>query len=140
MPRPTAIDDARLRVARDAEAAEPDRPHRPHPPRAPNPARAARRAVTLVLLTLVAPGAAQVAAGNRRVGVVALRVWAGVLGSVAIVGLGWLVARGAVLAVFTQPMALSLLGVLLLLLGLAWPVLVVDAWRLGVDPHLPTTA
>jgi LCP family protein required for cell wall assembly len=140
MPRPTAIDDARLRVARDAEAAEPDRPHRPHPPRAPNPARAARRAVTLVLLTLVAPGAAQVAAGNRRVGVVALRVWAGVLGSVAIVGLSWLVARGAVLAVFTQPMVLSLLGVLLLLLGLAWPVLVVDAWRLGVDPHMPTTA
>jgi len=137
MSRPTAIDDARLRVARDPGAEEPDRPH---PPRPPDPARAARRAVTLVLLTLVAPGTAQLAAGNRRVGTVALRVWAGLLGSVALVGLGWLVARGAVLAVFTLPTVLSLVGALLLLLGLAWPVLVVDAWRLGVDPHLPTTA
>lgn len=140
MSRPTAIDDARLRVAREPGADELDGQPRPPRPRRPDPARSARRAVTLVLLTLLAPGAAQVAAGNRRVGSVALRVWAGLLGFVAVVGLGWLVARGAVLAVFTQPTVLSLVGVLLLVLGLAWPVLVVDAWRLGVDPHMPTTA
>jgi len=124
MSRPTVIDDARLRVASDPAADDAERPSRPHP-RPPDPARAVRRAVTLVLLTLVAPGAAQVAAGNRRVGTVALRVWAGLLGSVVLVGLGWVVARGAVLAVFTLPTVLSLLGVLLILppaiyLGVSW--------------------
>src|SRR6478752_4109921 len=35
-----------------------------------------RRAVALMLMTLVLPGSAQLVAGNRRVGLVALRIWA----------------------------------------------------------------
>ena len=38
-----------------------------------------RRAVALMLMTLVLPGSAQLVAGNRRVGIVALRIWAGLL-------------------------------------------------------------
>jgi polyisoprenyl-teichoic acid--peptidoglycan teichoic acid transferase len=102
----------------------------------PDPAVATRRAVTLVVLSLVMPGLAQYTRGNRRVGLVALRIWAGVVGFVLLVALLWVLARGVVLAVFTLPTVLSLLGVLLIVAGIAWPVLVVDAWRLGVDPAM----
>src|SRR3712207_516321 len=34
-----------------------------------------RRAVALMLMTLVLPGSAQLVAGNRRIGLVALRTW-----------------------------------------------------------------
>ena len=49
------------------------------PPRTPVAERAARirfrRALSLMAMTLVAPGSAQLAAGNRRVGRIALRLW-----------------------------------------------------------------
>lgn len=38
-----------------------------------------RRGVTLLAMTLVLPGSAQLVAGNRRIGRIALRVWAGVM-------------------------------------------------------------
>ena len=38
-----------------------------------------RRALSLMVMTLVAPGSAQLAAGNRRVGLIALRIWVGLL-------------------------------------------------------------
>src|SRR4051794_19891491 len=47
-----------------------------------------RRAVTLMLMTLVLPGSAQLVAGNRRTGLIALRTWAVLL----VVGDGVLVA------------------------------------------------
>src|SRR5690242_3107842 len=37
-----------------------------------------RRAVILMLMTLVLPGSAQLVAGNKRVGRIALRIWGGV--------------------------------------------------------------
>jgi LCP family protein required for cell wall assembly len=130
MPRPIALDAAR--PGEDAGGTCDPSGHRP------DPAVATRRAVSLVVLTLVAPGVAQYTRGNRRVGAVALRVWGGVVVFTALVALLWVLARGVVLAVFTLPTVLSLLAVLLLAGGLAWPVLVVDAWRLGVDPAMPT--
>src|SRR5689334_17001267 len=51
-----------------------------------------RRAVTLVLMTLLVPGSAQLVAGNRRVGRIALRVWLasiGTLVAVVVLGLMW---------------------------------------------------
>ena len=44
-----------------------------------------RRAMSLMVMTLVAPGSAQLLAGNRRVGLIALRIWVALLalGSVA---------------------------------------------------------
>jgi LCP family protein required for cell wall assembly len=99
-----------------------------------------RRAVTLLLLTLVAPGSAQLAAGNDRlagIGRTLLRLWGVIVGLAVLVGVLWLISRGIVLAVFTLPTVLALLGVLLIVGGLIWPVLVVDAWRLGQHPSLP---
>ena len=36
-----------------------------------------RRALMLMTMTLVVPGSAQLSAGNRQVGLVALRIWLG---------------------------------------------------------------
>src|SRR5689334_11125087 len=51
--------------------------------RAPTGVRAARvryrRALMLMVMTLVVPGSAQLAAGNRRVGRIATRIWAALL-------------------------------------------------------------
>jgi LCP family protein required for cell wall assembly len=135
MSRPTTLGEVRPEEAtreRQVHQAPERHVHRP------DPGVATRRAVTLILLTLVAPGAAQYTRGNRRVGRVALRVWVAVLCLAGLVVLLWFLARGAVLAVFTLPTVLSLVGVLLMAGGLLWPVLVVDAWRLGVDPAMPT--
>jgi hypothetical protein len=135
MSRPTTLRE--VRPGEDtAGGPEGDR-HDRHAPR-PAPAVATRRAVTLVVLTLLVPGLAQYARGNRRVGLVALRIWAGAAGLALVVGLLWVLARGVVLTVFTLPTVLALLGVLVMAAGLLWPLLVVDAWRLGVDPAMPT--
>lgn len=90
-----------------------------------------RRATTLLLMTLVLPGSAQLVAGNRRTGWIALRVF------------GALVATGAVLLVLTaiwpflaltlgtSPFWLGLLRLVLIAAALGWALLFVDAWRLG---------
>ena len=38
-----------------------------------------RRAIALMAMTLVAPGSAQLVAGNRKIGRIALRIWLGSL-------------------------------------------------------------
>ncbi len=92
-----------------------------------------RRSVALLLMTLVLPGSAQLVAGNKRWGRLALRV------------LGLLVFTGFVLLIVAKfwPVELSALlfdaTVLNVLRGLlvaaavGWAVLFVDAWRIG-DP------
>ncbi|QZY30004.1 LCP family protein [Nocardioides coralli] len=112
------------------------------PPAAPGPyrrrpadERAARvrfrRAVALMLMTLVLPGSAQLVAGNRDVGRIAMRVWFGlVLGAVLTLAAVliwpvfafWLVSSTTVLA-------LVRFGLIALALG--WAALFVDAWRIG---------
>ena len=99
--------------------------------------RGRRRAVTLLALTVVLPGTAQIAAGNRRLGRFGLRVWLGMWGAVLLVLLLGLVSRTAALTVLTHRW--TLLVVQLALLGFAalWAVLLVDAWRLGRPDRLP---
>jgi LCP family protein required for cell wall assembly len=99
-----------------------------------------RRAVTLLLLTVLVPGSAQIAAGNRRVGRLAIRVWGALVATVLLLAAGWVVAPGAVLRLGTSPVVLALLAVLLVVLGLIWPALTVDAWRLGEPRRLPAGA
>jgi polyisoprenyl-teichoic acid--peptidoglycan teichoic acid transferase len=123
----------------------PDRP-RPTAPAAPaapqrarTPAddRAARvrfrRAMTLMLMTLVAPGSAQLVAGNRTVGKVALRI-AGTLLVVVLAtvltGLAW---HGFVFSLASDTVALAAVRLGLMLLAVGWAALLMDAWRLG-DP------
>ena len=94
-------------------------------------------AVFLVLLTLLVPGSAQLAAGNRAVGRVVLRVWLGVAALVVLTAALWLANRTIVLHLATSPLLLMLMAVALFVAAFVWPVLVVDAWRLGRPMLLP---
>lgn len=90
-----------------------------------------RRAIALMLMTLVLPGSAQLVAGHRQIGRVAMRTWfLLVLGGIAAVLTAvlwrpfgfWLVSDTSVLAALR-------FGLIVLALG--WAFLIVDAWRIG---------
>jgi LCP family protein required for cell wall assembly len=90
-----------------------------------------RRALALMAMTLVLPGSAQLACGNKRVGRTALRIWCALLiaGAACLVGAAvhhelafWLVSDLA---------ALQTVRFALMALAIAWAVLFFDAWRLG---------
>jgi len=108
----------------------------PPPPRGPQGDVALsrvrfRRAVTLVLMTLVVPGSAQLVAGNRRVGRIALRVWLGSVGTlIAVVALG-LMWHGLIYFLASNTFMLGLFRLLLCALAVGWAALFLDAWRLG---------
>jgi LCP family protein required for cell wall assembly len=95
-----------------------------------------RRGLALLLMTLVLPGSAQVAAGNRRLGRAAMRVWAGFWAAAVLAGLFVLVARSATITAITAPGTLRVLQVLLVLLGIGWALLFLDAWRVSRPPEL----
>jgi LCP family protein required for cell wall assembly len=102
---------------------------------APDPASRVRlrRAVTLMLMTLVLPGSAQVAAGSKRVGRLAIRVFLGVLavtGLVVGISLLW---HGFAFWLFSKTFVLGVLRLGLCVLAVGWGLLFIDAWRLG-DP------
>jgi polyisoprenyl-teichoic acid--peptidoglycan teichoic acid transferase len=90
-----------------------------------------RRAMSLMVLTLVAPGSAQLLAGNRRIGLVALRIWVGlvVLGLVGLVAV--LMDRDLVYRMAFDATLLLFVRIGLLLGAIAWAALFIDAWRLG---------
>ncbi len=111
----------------------------PHHLRARGAHASLRRGLVLLGMTCVLPGSAQLVAGHRSVGLLALRVWAGLWAALlAFAGLA-LVARGAALAVLSAGATWSLLQALMVLLGVAWVVLLVDAWRIArpIDMHRP---
>lgn len=90
-----------------------------------------RRAVTLMLMTLVIPGSAQLVAGRRQVGRIALRIWLLLLGSTVLVVLLGLVWHGFVFWLMSNTLLLGLVRFTLLALAVGWAVLFLDAWRLG---------
>lgn len=92
-----------------------------------------RRSLTLLLMTLLAPGSAQVVAGNRRVGRFALRTWCGLLVVALLLGIGGLLERTWLLTLGTNTTLLLLVRLGLFVLAVAWVLLLTDAWRLG-DP------
>ncbi len=96
-----------------------------------------RRALVLLVMTVVVPGSAQIAAGDRRVGRIALRVW---LGLVAVTALGLLVAflsRSLFLSLVLDQRVLFLGRWIITAVAIAWVVLLLDAWRLGMPLRLP---
>jgi polyisoprenyl-teichoic acid--peptidoglycan teichoic acid transferase len=121
----------------EAGARLPDPPSRGRPDRVERDARLRRRrAFALVLMTLVLPGSAQVAAGNRRVGRVALRTWL-VLWTVAVgCGVVFLVDRSLMLGLLGRAWFLALVEGVLLGVAAVWAVLFVDAWRLARPARL----
>jgi LCP family protein required for cell wall assembly len=92
-----------------------------------------RRAVVLMLMTLVLPGSAQLAAGRKETGRLALRIWLGLIALVAVLfGLG-LVFGSFVFWLLSNTFVLGVVRVLLMVMAVGWAYLFVDAWRLG-DP------
>ncbi|HEX6246434.1 MAG TPA: LCP family protein [Nocardioidaceae bacterium] len=90
-----------------------------------------RRAVTLMLMTLVIPGSAQLVAGNKQVGRVALRIWLALIATAVAVVLLGLVWHGFAFWLVSNTVVLGLVRLLLFVLALGWAGLFVDAWRLG---------
>lgn len=92
---------------------------------------AIRRGIVLVLMTLVIPGSAQVAAGNRRLGRIALRVWLSLIALVIVAAVAAVVARPFLISLYANPITLRVLQGAILVLGVAWALLMVDAWRIA---------
>ena len=90
-----------------------------------------RRALTLLLMTLLLPGSAQLVAGRKDVGRIAIRAWLSVVGALVLVVLVGLVWSGFVLWLFSSTFVLGVIRLGLFVLALAWAALFVDAWRLG---------
>ncbi len=90
-----------------------------------------RRAVALMLMTLVLPGSAQLVAGNKQVGRIALRIFLSVAGLAVFVFLLASVWQWFALKFFTSGIVLSTIRFGLMVLAIGWAGLFVDAWRLG---------
>ncbi len=113
-----------------------DQPATPPPAQVRSEKVKLRRGLTFVAMTLVLPGSAQLAAGNRKVGRIALRVWL-VLWALIVLGvvlaLTW---RSALITLLALPPTLPLLQGLLVVLAVGWAGLFVDAWRISRPPEL----
>ena len=90
-----------------------------------------RRAVALMLMTLVLPGSAQIVAGNRRVGWIALRIWAVLLVALVATLVSGLFWHGLFFQLAFDTGALLWLRLLLTALAIGWALLFFDAWRIG---------
>jgi LCP family protein required for cell wall assembly len=90
-----------------------------------------RRALMLMAMTLVVPGSAQLAAGNRQVGQVAVRIWLGLVAFVVLsIPIG-LMSHSYVFWLASDTALLQVFRLLLMVLAAGWAGLLVDAWRLG---------
>lgn len=87
-----------------------------------------RRGLTMVAMTVVVPGSAQLAAGNRRIGRWGVRVWLALVTATILALLGVLLARNLLLGIFTTGWVLWLGSWVVLALGLFWAFLFVNAW------------
>ncbi|HET9860677.1 MAG TPA: LCP family protein [Nocardioidaceae bacterium] len=90
-----------------------------------------RRAVTLMMMTLVVPGSAQLVAGRKQVGRIALRVWLGLVAALVLVVLIGLVWSGFIFWLLSNTFMLGVVRLVLFALAIGWAGLLVDAWRLG---------
>lgn len=93
-----------------------------------------RRSLLLVLGSVVAPGSAQLIAGNRRFGKIALGIWLGIVGIVGLIL--WRVPLTDVARWAVNPFLLTTFKMLAIALAIGWIVVIVDAWRLGHPPGL----
>ncbi len=90
-----------------------------------------RRALSLMAMTLVAPGSAQLTAGNRRVGQIALRIWLGLLTLALLTLAAVVVHRELAFWIVSNASLLLVLRLGLLAGAVAWAALFMDAWRIG---------
>lgn len=90
-----------------------------------------RRALTLMAFTLVVPGSAQLVAGNRDIGRLAIRVWLATLAVVAYLGIRLAIDRTYAVTLTFSPTFLLVLRLYLIAGAIAWAALFIDAWRIG---------
>lgn len=95
-----------------------------------------RRGLTFLLMTLVLPGSAQMAAGSKRIGRFALRTWAVLVGAVLATAVLALVWRSGFITLMSSQLPLRILQVLLMVVGICWAGLLIDAWRISRPPEL----
>ncbi len=90
-----------------------------------------RRALALMVMTLLVPGSAQLAAGNRKVGLAALRTWLAALVAGVLLLLVSLVHRQFLFDLAFDTTLLQLFRLVLIAGAIGWAFLLVDAWRIG---------
>ncbi|WLQ05205.1 LCP family protein [Arthrobacter oryzae] len=100
-----------------------------NPANAPAPVRT-KRAFVLLLLTLLVPGSAQIVAGDRKLGRIALRVTLAVWGLLIVALVLLLANRTLLIGIVTNPVASLLLIVILIALALGWAALFINTLRL----------
>jgi len=96
-----------------------------------SPRRRFRRALLLCVMTVVAPGSAQVAVGNRWVGRLALAVWVALIAGAVYLAWKFRTDRATVLGYATDTDVLMFARIAMLVGVVIWLALFVDAWRLG---------
>jgi polyisoprenyl-teichoic acid--peptidoglycan teichoic acid transferase len=90
-----------------------------------------RRAMALMLMTLVLPGSAQIVAGSRRIGWIALRTWFVTVVVLLATAVGGLLDHGLLIHLGTDTFWLFWLRMALMALAVGWALLFFDAWRIG---------
>lgn len=84
-----------------------------------------------MVMTLLLPGSAQLVAGNKRVGRIAIRIWVGIVGVAAVLFLLTLVWHQLAFKMAFSLFTLDLVRWLMMAAAIGWAALFVDAWRLG---------
>ncbi len=87
-----------------------------------------RRGATMLVMSLVVPGSAQLAAGNRRIGRAGVRIWIALVVAALVALASLFLARNVLLGVLTTGWMLWLGSWVVLALGLFWAFLIVNAW------------
>jgi LCP family protein required for cell wall assembly len=90
-----------------------------------------RRALTLMGFTLLVPGSAQLLAGNRRVGLIAVRVWLGLVATGLLALVVSAVHRPFAFWLVSNTDVLLLVRLALFAAAIGWAALFLDAWRIG---------
>lgn len=98
-------------------------------PQSANAPMRAKRAFLLLILSLFIPGSAQVVAGNRNLGRLALRVTFTVWALVIVAIILALTNRALVFSILTNPFGSLLLIAVLVLLAIGWAYVFVDTLR-----------
>jgi polyisoprenyl-teichoic acid--peptidoglycan teichoic acid transferase len=95
-----------------------------------------RRALTYIGMTVILPGSAQIASGDKRIGRSALRIWAGLWAVVIITGILAVLWPSAAVDFLALPVTPLMIQGVLMVAGISWIVLLVDAWRISRPPDL----
>ncbi|AJT40417.1 LCP family protein [Psychromicrobium lacuslunae] len=99
-------------------------------PQSANAPMRTKRAFLLLILSLFVPGSAQLVAGNRRLGRIALRITIAIWVLVILAVLFFLFSRSQFVNLLVNPIVSLLLIVMLIALAIGWAVIFIDTLRI----------